>query len=172
MEQLGYKIANELQNLSDVELQYLGNQSIYVVSAYYKAKCNNLFLYNAEIVFVGDYIKNNFKVENTKKEILVLNKRGTILGIYRGKKIVDGKVCFWIENYSFYNSNPINSSLQYSSKNDKQDAILFNTKLLSPYLLFKMVQFEKTDNDYNFNDDFEIVLEKNLDDYKKKLIEK
>ncbi len=170
MENLGYKIANELQKLSDVELQNLGNQSIYIVSAYYKNKCNNLFLYDAEIVFVGDYIENNFKVNKILKEKLVLNKRGTILGIYKGKKVVDNKICFWIENYSYYNSNPINANLQYSTKNEKKEAILLNTKFLSPYVVFETIKIDKCKNVVENINNSEIVLERDLENYKKELV--
>ena len=98
MEELNIKIAKELQNLSDVSLQNLGDQTFFIVSAYEESELENLLIYDAEIINVGEFIKNNFKLPEIKKEKLVLNKRGAVLGFYKGTEIACGKIMCWVEN--------------------------------------------------------------------------
>ena len=137
MEELNIKIAKELQALSDVSLQNLGDQSFFIVNAYYESEFDNVYIYDAEIINIGEFIKNNFKIGETKKEKLVLNKRGAVLGFFRGYEKAFGKTMYWVENYTSYLGNPINSNFQYSTDMLPKEEILIDTKDVRPIVVFE-----------------------------------
>lgn len=180
MEKIIKIIAKELQNLSDVGLQNLGNQSFFIVNAFYESEINNVFIYDAEIVNIGEFLNNNFKIYETKKEKLVLNKRGSVLGFLRGSEIAFGRNLLWVENYSSYLSNGVNSNFQYSTDDLPKEEILLDTKNLKPIVMFetltpKIDQFgdDVTEDGKVVYDlkEYDVISLKDVEDYKNKLIE-
>ena len=179
MEELNIKIAKELQNLSDVSLQNLGDQTFFIVSAYEESELENLLIYDAEIINVGEFIKNNFKLPEIKKEKLVLNKRGSVLGFYKGTEIAFGKIMCWVENYSSYLSNQINSNFQYSTDMLPKEHILIDANAVCPVILFQTLNPKKNyfgedvieDGKVVYDlTDFKILTKKEANDYKKRLV--
>ncbi len=179
MEELNIKIAKELQNLSDVSLQNLGDQTFFIVSAYEESELENLLIYDAEIINVGEFIKNNFKLPEIKKEKLVLNKRGAVLGFYKGTEIAFGKIMCWVENYSSYLSNQINSNFQYSTDMLPKEHILIDANAVCPVILFQTLNPKKNyfgedvieDGKVVYDlTDFKILTKKEANDYKKRLV--
>lgn len=179
MEELNIKIAKELQKLSDIGLQNLGDQTFFIVSAYEESELENLLIYDAEIINVGEFIKNNFKLPKIKKEKLVLNKRGSVLGFYKGTEIAFGKIMCWVENYSSYLSNQINSNFQYSTDMLPKEHILIDANAVCPVILFQTLNPKKNyfgedvieDGKVVYDlTDFKILTKKEANDYKKKLV--
>ena len=179
MEELNIKIAKELQKLSDIGLQNLGDQTFFIVSAYEESELENLLIYDAEIINVGEFIKNNFKLPEIKKEKLVLNKRGSVLGFYKGTEIAFGKIMCWVENYSSYLSNQINSNFQYSTDMLPKEHILIDANAVCPVILFQTLNPKKNyfgedvieDGKVVYDlTDFKILTKKEANDYKKRLV--
>lgn len=179
MEELNIKIAKELQKLSDVGLQNLGDQTFFIVSAYEESELENLLIYDAEIINVGEFIKNNFKLPEIKREKLVLNKRGSVLGFYKGTEIAFGKIMCWVENYSSYLSNQINSNFQYSTDMLPKEHILIDANAVCPVILFQTLNPKKNyfgedvieDGKVVYDlTDFKILTKKEANDYKKRLV--
>lgn len=164
MEEINIQIANELQKLSDVGLQNLGDQTFFIVKAYYESELDNVYIYDAEIINVGEFIRNNFKASEPKKEKLVLNKRGAVLGFFRGFERAFGRNLYWVENYTSYFGNPINSNFQYSSDMAPKELILIDTKDVRPLVVFETLNPKKDRFGEDVVEDGKVVY--HLTDYK------
>lgn len=169
-------VAKSLQNLTDTELKNLGAQSFFIVNAYHNCDLENCYVYDAEIVNIGKFLENNFKIDEFEKVQLLLNKRGAILGFYKGQK--DGYAL--VENYRCYLGNPVNSNFQYSTENLPKEIILLCAKTAQPLMLFETLIPQKDEFNRDILDDngktlyqlkeFDMMLKNEIEDYKQSII--
>ena len=169
MQEIINDIASNLQALSDEEIKNLGSQSFYILNAYGEEDIENCFIYDAEIINIGEFLKNNFKIIKTSKEKLVLNKRGAILGFFRGKHIIKNKTYLLVVNYRSYLGNAINSKFQFTTIDEQKESVIIEAQKTQPIMVFEAL-FPKKDGqklvlDENNNQVYDIkelgVMQKN-----------